>query len=77
MNRTKTLLRVPELIKAVEPLVSNPVTHEDIFRLIGTGDIQPLGYIHRVPVFGLNQIGDIARKFQPKTTVLDKGGSND
>jgi len=67
MKNSHTLLRVPELLKAIEPLVSMPLTAEDIFRLIGTGEIEPLGYIQRIPVFSVEQIGKIVRKFQSKT----------
>ena len=63
MNASKTLLRVPELVKAVAPLVSVSITAKDIFRLIGTGGIKPLGFIQRVPVFDITQIGEVARKF--------------
>jgi len=67
MKDCQTLLRVPELVKAIAPLVSIPLTPDDIFRLIGTGDIEPLGYIQRIPVFSVEQIGEIVRKFQTKT----------
>lgn len=63
---SKTLLRIPELIEAVNQLVLNPVTPTDIFRLIGTGDIKPLGFVQRIPLFSVEQIGDIARQFQMK-----------
>lgn len=55
----KTLLRVPELVEAVTPLVDASVSAADIFRLIGTGDIRPLGYVHRMPVFDLGQTSAI------------------
>jgi hypothetical protein len=61
---TKTLLRVPELITAVEPLVGIDVTHDDIFRLIGDGAIKPFGYVQRMPVFDLSQIAYIAQKLK-------------
>lgn len=64
MDSNKTLLRIPELLEAIKPLVSIPITHEDIFRLIGTGEIEPLGFIQRIPVFDLGQIGDVAKKLQ-------------
>jgi hypothetical protein len=64
MANSRTLLRVPELIEAVNPLISKPINSEDVFRLIGTGDIKPLGFIQRIPVFSVDQIGDIAKKFQ-------------
>lgn len=64
MDTSKTLLRIPELLEALKPLVSIPITHEDIFRLIGTGDIQPLGFIQRIPVFDVSQIGEVAKKLQ-------------
>lgn len=73
MGNSKTLLRMPELVKAVEPLVPGSITHDDIFRLIGTGDIKPLGYIQRVPVFDLSQIGTIAKKLQPQKPTLLTG----
>jgi hypothetical protein len=64
MDKAKTLLRVPELVKVIEPLVSVRVTTDDIFRLIGTGDISPLGFMQRIPVFSVEQIGDIANQFK-------------
>jgi hypothetical protein len=72
MANTKTLLRVPELIEAIRPLTSKPVNSKDIFRLIGTGDIKPFGFIQRIPVFSVDQVGDIAKKFRPpqKPTIL-------
>ena len=71
MDTTKTLLRTPELIEAVQPLVLSPVKHEDVFQLIGTGEIKPLGYIQRIPVFGLGQISDIAKKFRRKNILSE------
>jgi hypothetical protein len=56
----KTLLRVPDLIKAIEPFVKGKVLAEDIFRLIGNGNIKPLGFVQRMPVFDLGQIADVA-----------------
>ena len=72
METAKTLLRTPELVRALAPLVSVPVTPKDIFRLIGDGQIRPCGYIQRVPVFDIVQLGDIAKLFQraDKQTVL-------
>lgn len=60
MKTSKTLLRTPELVKAIRPLVSGPVTYKDIFRLLGTGDLVPLGYLRSVPLFDAAQITDIA-----------------
>jgi hypothetical protein len=77
MNKNKTLLRVPELLEAIKPLISRKVTHEDIFLMIGSGEIQPHGYIQRIPVFSIEQIAEVAGKFQSshvKTTVLQRGG---
>ena len=56
----RTLLRVPDLIKAIEPIVGSKVAPDDIFRLIGSGDIKPLGVVQRIPVFDLDQIASIA-----------------
>jgi hypothetical protein len=75
MEPSKTLLRTPELVRALEPLVSVPVTPKDIFRLIGEGLIKPCGYIQRVPVFDIAQLGDIAKQFQrdSRNTILTGG----
>jgi hypothetical protein len=75
MANSKTLLRIPELIEAVNPLISKPINSEDVFRLIGTGDIKPLGFVQRIPVFSVEQISDIAKKFRStqKPTVLGAG----
>jgi hypothetical protein len=56
----RTLLRVPDLVIAIEPFVEAEVTVDDIFRLIGNGDIKPVGIVQRMPVFDLQQIADIA-----------------
>lgn len=66
MVRPQTLLRMPELVKEVKPLVSDTITHDDIFRLIGTGEVVPFGYIQRIPVFALSQINEVASNFQLK-----------
>ena len=66
MVKPQTLLRMPELVKEVNLLVSDTVTHDDIFRLIGSGDIIPFGYIQRIPVFVLSQINEVASNFQLK-----------
>ena len=72
METVKTLLRTPELVRALQPLVSDPVTPKDIFRLIGEGRIKPCGYLQRVPVFDIAQLGDIAKEFHRsvRPTVL-------
>lgn len=67
MDTNKTLLRVPELMRAVKPLVSFPITHKDIFQLIGTGDIKPLGFIQRIPVFDITQVSDVAKVIETKS----------
>ena len=74
MNKSKTLLQVPELIKAIEPLVDSAVTPKDIFRLIGEGDIAPLGYLQKMPLFSVEQIGFIVRKL---AELAAKGGGGD
>jgi len=61
---SKTLLRVPELVEAVNQFVLKPVNHKDIFRLIGEGDIKPFGYLQRIPVFAVEQIKDVVEEFQ-------------
>ena len=66
----KTLIKVPELIEALEPLIQGKLVPDDIFRLIGGGDIKPLGYLQRIPVFDLNQIAEIA------TAIKTKGNSS-
>jgi hypothetical protein len=72
METVKTLLRTPELVRALNPLVSVPITPKDVFRLIGEGRIKPCGYIQRVPVFDVTQLGDIAQEFHCdcKPTIL-------
>lgn len=68
----KTLLRVPDLIAAVEPLVKSKVSADDIFRLIGSGDINPLGVVQRMPVFDLDQIAGIAEVLRQ---TMEGGGN--
>lgn len=73
MEKAKTLLRTPELVRALEPLVLGPVTPKDVFRLIGDGLITPCEYVQRVPVFDVSQIADIAKHFSQKNlTILGK-----
>ena len=64
MANPKTLLKVPELVEAVNQLVSNPISPEDIFRLIGTGEVKPLGFAQRIPLFSIEQVGVVVRLFQ-------------
>ena len=66
METVKTLLRTPELIRALESLLSVHVSPGDVFRLIGEGKIRPCGYIQRVPVFDVAQLGEVAKAFQPE-----------
>jgi hypothetical protein len=56
----KTLLQVPDLLEAISPLIDVPVSTGDVFRLISSGQIRPLGFLRRMPVFDLGQIADIA-----------------
>jgi hypothetical protein len=60
----RTLLRVPDLIVAVEPLIGYRVAPDDIFQLIGSSIIEPFGIIQRMPVFGLEQIAEVADKLK-------------
>ena len=60
----KTLLRVPDLAVALSSLVGREIGSSDIFQLIGEGEIEPLGVLQRAPVFGLEQIGEIAETLQ-------------
>lgn len=75
MNSNKTLLRMPELLEALKPLVSISITSDDIFRLIGTGEIEPLGFIQRIPVFDLGQIGEVAKKLQANREAIAEIGA--
>lgn len=54
-----TLLRVPDLVAAVEPLVGHPVLPQDVFRLIASGKITPHGYVIRAPIFTPEQVADV------------------
>ena len=58
----RTLLRVPDLVAAVEPLVKSKVSADDIFRLIGSNEIKPFGVVQRMPIFNLDQIAEVASK---------------
>ncbi len=84
MANVKTLLRIPEILEAVNPLISNPVTHKDVFRLIGTGDIKPFGFIQRIPIFTPEQIGEVAEAINNTTQrsldfrdIAPAGGNGD
>ncbi len=61
---TKTLLRVPDLITVIEPLVDVKLAVDDFFRLIGDGAIKPLGFVQRMPVFGLDQVAEVVKAIQ-------------
>jgi len=62
----KTLLQIPDLIEAINPLAGSEISSDDIFQLIGSGDIKPLGFIQRIPVFELNQIANIAEAIKTR-----------
>ena len=57
----KPMLRVPELIEAVRPLVDREVTADVIFSLIGQGRIDPCGCVGRMPLFSLDQLGNVVQ----------------
>ena len=40
--KSKTLLTVPDLAAAIEPLVGRPISEMELFRLIASGDVEPL-----------------------------------
>ena len=56
----QTLLRVPDLVAAVEPLVGRTVGLREVFTLIAARDIKPFGYVLRAPVFTTRQVADVA-----------------
>lgn len=58
----RTLLTVPDLIAAIQPIVGNRVVVSDMFRLIGAHVIEPFGFVQRMPVFQLDQVGEVAEK---------------
>ena len=57
----RILLRAPDILEAVRPLVGESVTSEFLFQLIASGEVQPLGLFQRAPVFELGQVADVAR----------------
>jgi hypothetical protein len=57
--KSKTLLTVPDLAAAVQPLVGRPISESELFRLIASGDVEPLGYVVRAPVFSPSQIATV------------------
>jgi hypothetical protein len=56
----QTLLRVPDLVAATEPLVGRTVEPCEVFALIAGGHIKPFGYVLRAPVFTPSQVADVA-----------------
>jgi hypothetical protein len=56
----QTLLRTPDLVAAIEPLVGRTVKLREVFMLIAAGDIKPFGYVLRAPVFTTGQVADVA-----------------
>jgi len=71
-----TLLRVPDLVAAVEPLLGRPISTRDIFGLIAAGGIRPFGYVLRAPVFTPEQIADVAESLRTPGAVHLIGGSS-
>lgn len=59
-----TLMRVPDMIDAVEPLIGWRPDPTEMFRLIGQGEIKPLGVVWRAPIFAPSQIGEVAAVLQ-------------
>jgi hypothetical protein len=57
---TQTLLTVPDLVFALEPLIGQTVPVARLFALIAAGQVKPLGYVARAPVFSLSQVADVA-----------------
>jgi hypothetical protein len=56
----QTLLRVPDLVAAVGPLVGRTVGLREVFALIAAGDIKPFGYVLRAPLFTTGQVAEVA-----------------
>jgi len=56
----KTLLRVPDVIAAVSPLLGRDVRSDEIFGKIAAGAFRPFGYVFRAPVFTPDQLADVA-----------------
>ena len=63
----QTLLRVPDVIAAVGPIIGHAVLPSDIFRLIASAEIKPFGYVLRAPVFTPDQVADVAASLGEKT----------
>lgn len=55
----KILLRVPDLIEAIQPFVQTKLTINQVFELIANGQIKAFGFVQRAPVFELSQIREI------------------
>jgi hypothetical protein len=73
----QTLLRVPDLVAAVEPLVGRTVGLREVFMLIGAGDIKPFGYVLRAPVFTPDQVADVVAAIteRPATETCSGGAA--
>jgi len=61
----KTLLRVPDLVEAINTILPKPISGNFIFQLIADGKIKPFGYICSAPIFTPEQVGDVARNCNP------------
>lgn len=59
-----TLLRVPDVVKAINPMLQEPISIETIFQLIGEQKLYPFGYVCRAPIFVPEQVTEIARIVQ-------------
>ncbi len=65
----QTLLRVPDLVAAVEPLVGRTVKLREVFALIAAGDIKPFGYVLRAPVFTPDQVAEVATAITKRAAI--------
>jgi hypothetical protein len=60
----RQLLKIPDLIEVVGPFIGTQLTPDDIYRLIESGNIEPLGIVDNMPVFKYSQICDIVTTIQ-------------
>ena len=67
-----SLLRVPDVMMAVNPMLQKPITEEIIFQLIGERKLKPFGYVCRAPIFIPEQVQEVARIIEGEIKSLKK-----
>ena len=65
----RTLLNVPDVVEIIQPLISQAITTEHIFQLIGNWQVKPFGFVHRAPIFTPDQVASVIEAVAKPTEV--------